>query len=54
MPTTDPLISGLILLALAISAFLYLLLIRRRHVDGATLSRSMHSIADNYGRSGLP
>ena len=45
---------GLLLAALMIATFMYGQLIRRRHRAGNALQRSFDSIADNYGRSGLP
>ena len=52
--TNESLTIGLLLAALLIATFLYGQLIRRRHSAGNALQRTMDSIADNYGRSGLP
>ncbi|MGZ8562262.1 MAG: hypothetical protein ACXWWU_01430 [Candidatus Limnocylindria bacterium] len=52
--TTDPLATSLLLSALLIATLLYGLLIRRRHATERGRNRSLRSIADNYGRSGLP
>lgn len=50
----DPATLGLLLAALTIATVLYAMLLRRRHGSERLLSRNMHAIADNYGRSGLP
>jgi hypothetical protein len=52
--TTDPLATSLLLSAMLIATLLYGLLIRRRHAATRGHDRSMRSIVDNYGRSGLP
>jgi hypothetical protein len=52
--TTDPLATSLLLSALLIATLLYGLLIRRRHAMHSGHDRSMRSIVENYGRSGLP
>lgn len=51
---SQPVGSGLLLVALLIASYLYAALLRRRHADEASRERSLHSIVDNYGRSGLP
>ena len=45
---------GLLLAALMIATFMYGQLLRRRHRADNALHRSMNTIADNSGRSGLP
>jgi hypothetical protein len=52
--TTEPLTIGLLLAALLLATVMYGQLIRRRHRAGDAMQRTMDSIADNYGRSGLP
>jgi hypothetical protein len=54
MMPTESVTIGLLLAALLIATFMYGQLIRRRHSADNAMHRSMHSIADNYGRSGLP
>jgi hypothetical protein len=50
----DPLSLGLLLAALALATVLYALLLRRRHATDRWRDNTFSSIADNYGRSGLP
>jgi hypothetical protein len=52
--TSDPLAPGLLTVALLIATLLYGLLIRRRHADEYGREQRIHTIVDNYGRSGLP
>lgn len=52
--TTDPLATSLLEGALLIATLLYGLLIRRRRATERGHERSLRSIADNYGRAGLP
>jgi hypothetical protein len=50
----DPTTLGLLLAAVTLATFLYGMLLRRRHGADRLVNRNMHTIADNYGRSGLP
>jgi hypothetical protein len=52
--TNDPLTTGLLTVALVIATFLYGLLIRRRHAEEDGREQRIHTMVDNYGRSGLP
>jgi len=51
---TQPLASGLLLVALAIATYLYATLLRRRHTEERAMETSLSAIIDNYGRDGLP
>jgi hypothetical protein len=50
----EPVGAGLLLAALLIATYLYAALLRRRHAEERALEHNLHSIVDNYGRSGLP
>lgn len=50
----DPAAMALLLAALTIATILYAMLLRRRHGAERLVTRNMHAITDNYGRSGLP